>query len=141
MAGNVHIQIGELARRSGCNIETIRYCERVGLLPAPRRSAGRYRPYAAADIRRLGFVRRARQLGFTLDQVSALLTLADRSVPDACDEAHQLAARHLTEVRSKIIDPKVIERILADVVARCVASGTQGCPIIDALSANRTMGE
>ena len=69
------IQIGELSRRTGCNIETIRYYERIGLMPAPPRR-GRYRSYGAGDVGRLGFVRRARELGFTLDEVRALLRLA-----------------------------------------------------------------
>ena len=66
MAQSAGIQIGDLARQSGCNIETIRYYERIGLLPTPPRSAGRYQLYDAPDVRRLAFVRRARELGFTL---------------------------------------------------------------------------
>jgi MerR family mercuric resistance operon transcriptional regulator len=69
------IQIGELSRRTRCNIETIRYYERIGLMPAPPRR-GRYRSYGAEHVGRLGFVRRARELGFTLDEVRALLRLA-----------------------------------------------------------------
>jgi MerR family mercuric resistance operon transcriptional regulator len=65
MAPSAGIQIGELSRRTGCNIETIRYYERIALLPPPVRSAGRYRVYDTADIRRLAFIRRARELGFT----------------------------------------------------------------------------
>src|SRR3546814_6810124 len=75
MAMTGAIQIGELSRRTGCNIETIRYYERVGLLPIPQRR-GRYRSYAREDVARLGFVRRARELGFTLEEVRALLGLA-----------------------------------------------------------------
>lgn len=67
MAQRLTIQIGELSRRTGCNIETIRYYERIGLLPAPARSAGRYRVYQTKDVRRLAFIRRTRELGFTLD--------------------------------------------------------------------------
>src|ERR1700739_2452712 len=69
------IPIGELSRRTGCNIETIRYYERIGLMPEPPRR-GRYRSYGPEDVGRLGFVRRARELGFTLDEVRALLGLA-----------------------------------------------------------------
>jgi MerR family mercuric resistance operon transcriptional regulator len=131
------IQIGDLARQSGCNIETIRYYERIGLLPTPPRSAGRYRLYDAPDVQRLAFVRRARELGFTLDQVRALLALSANDRRDACREVHDLAAEHLGEVRAKIADLRAMERILADAVRRCPAGELPGCPIIDALSGDR----
>ena len=137
MAQSAGIQIGELARQSGCNIETIRYYERIGLLPAPPRSAGRYRLYDAPDVRRLAFVRRARELGFTLDQVRHLLALSAKDGREACCEVHDLAAEHLGEVRAKIADLRAMERILADAVRRCAAGELPGCPIIDALSGNR----
>lgn len=133
MAQSARIQIGELARQSGCNIETIRYYERVGLLPAPLRSVGRYRLYNSPDVRRLAFVRRARELGFTLDQVRALLALSAKDGRDACTEVHNLAAEHLAEVRAKIADLRAMERILTDAVRRCAAGELPGCPIIDAL--------
>jgi MerR family mercuric resistance operon transcriptional regulator len=134
---SANIQIGALARQSGCNVETIRYYERVGLLPAPQRTAGRYRLYEAADVRRLAFVRRARELGFTLNQVRALLALSAKDGRDACAEVHDLAAGHLAEVRGKIADLMAMERILADAVRRCAAGELSGCPIIDALSGDR----
>ena len=134
MAQSVGIQIGELSRRTGCNIETIRYYERIGLLPAPARSAGRYRVYETGDVRRLTFIRRARELGFTLDAVRALLRLSgDGSA--ACPEVRELAAGHLAEVRAKIADLQAMERVLANAVRRCAAGELPGCPIIDALSA------
>lgn len=134
MAQRPGIQIGELARRSRCNVETIRYYERVGLLPAPPRSGGRYRLYDAPDVRRLAFVRRARELGFTLDQVRTLLALSAKDGRDACAEVHNLASEHLADVRAKITDLRAMERILADAVPRCAAGELPGCPIIDALS-------
>jgi MerR family transcriptional regulator, mercuric resistance operon regulatory protein len=137
VAQSAGIQIGKLARQSGCNVETIRYYERVGLLPAPSRSAGRYRLYDSLDVRRLAFVRRARELGFTLDQVRALLALSAKDGRDACTEVHNLAAEHLGEVRAKIADLRAMERILADAVRRCAAGELPGCPIIDALSEGR----
>jgi len=129
------IQIGELSKRTGCNIETIRYYERISLLPAPPRSAGRYRIYDNADVRRLAFIRRARELGFTLDQVRALLALSENDRQGACTEVRELAARHLGDVRAKIADLRAMERVLADAVKRCAASTLPRCPIIDALSA------
>jgi len=129
------MQIGELSKRTGCNIETIRYYERIALLPAPARSAARYRVYGAGDVRRLVFVRRARELGFTLDAVRALLALSDDDGSAACAQVRRLAASHLAEVRAKIADLQAMEFVLADAVQRCVAGELPGCPIIDALSA------
>jgi MerR family mercuric resistance operon transcriptional regulator len=127
--------IGELSRRTGCNIETIRYYERIGLIPAPARR-GRYRSYDPEDAGRLGFVRRARELGFTLGDVRALLGLA-ASGPAACADARDLAALHLKQIRERITDLKRMERVLADAVRACDAGHDAGCPLIDTLSAER----
>lgn len=127
------IRIGDLSRRTGCNIETIRYYERIGLIPVPERS-GRYRSYDRDDVTRLGFVRRARQLGFTLEQVRTLLELAARP-PSACAEAHEIAAMHLADVRRRIADLARMERILATSVSACAAGSQPGCPVLEALSA------
>jgi MerR family mercuric resistance operon transcriptional regulator len=127
------IQIGELSRRTGCNIETIRYYERVGLMPAPPRR-GRYRNYGGEHVSRLAFVRRARELGFTLDEVRALLGLAAGGQA-SCAEVRDLAASHLQDVRARIADLKRMERALADSVRACEAGQDPGCPLIQALSA------
>lgn len=127
--------IGELSRRTGCNIETIRYYERIGLIPAPPRR-GRYRSYGGGDVNRLGFVRRARELGFTLDEVRALLGLAAGG--DAtCAEVRDLAAVHLKDVRARIADLKRMERVLAESVRACDAGLDPGCPLIQTLYAER----
>jgi MerR family transcriptional regulator, mercuric resistance operon regulatory protein len=126
--------IGELSRRTGGNIETIRYYERIGLLPTPDR-AGRYRRYGSADTRRLIFIRRARELGFTLDEVRALLRLSEADGGTACADVRELAARHLTEVKAKLAALRVMERTLTEAVRRCDAGEVPGCPLIDALSA------
>jgi MerR family mercuric resistance operon transcriptional regulator len=139
MALSAEIHIGELSRQTRCNVETIRYYERVGLLPRPPRSAARYRLYDAADIRRLAFVRRARELGFTLDEVRALLALAVNNGKDTCAEVRQLAAGHLVEVRAKIADLRALARVLSDAVRRCDAGELPGCPVIDTLSAAPTL--
>ena len=125
------IQIGELSRRTSCNIETIRYYERIGLMPAPPRR-GRYRSYGDEDVGRLGFVRRARELGFTLDEVRALLGLAAGGAA-SCAEVRDLAASHLQDVRARIGDLKRMERVLADSVQACDAGQDPGCPLIHAL--------
>jgi len=134
VARSAGIQIGELSRQTGCNIETIRYYERISLLRAPARSAGHYRVYDTADVRRLAFIRRARELGFTLDEVRALLALSANDRQDTCAQVRELAAGHLAEVRAKIADLRAMERVLADAVRRCTAGELPGCPIIDALS-------
>ncbi len=128
------LQIGELSRRTGCHIETIRYYERIGLLPAPQRSTARYRLYDTGDIKRLAFVRRARELGFTLDEVRKLLALSAKDGRSACAEVRELAADHLAEVQAKIADLQKMERVLADAVQRCDEGSFPGCPLIDALS-------
>jgi MerR family mercuric resistance operon transcriptional regulator len=124
--------IGELARRTACNIETIRYYERIGLMPAPPRR-GRYRSYGPEDIGRLTFVRRARELGFTLEEVRALLGLAAAGQA-ACTNARVLAATHLKDVRTRIADLKRMERVLANTVRACDTGDDACCPLIAALS-------
>lgn len=127
------IAIGELAQRTGCNIETIRYYERIGLLPVPERH-GRFRRYGTADVRLLSFVRRARELGFTLDEVRALLNLSRKG--NACGEVRAIAAAHLAEVQAKIADLRAMEAALADAVRHCDAGKTPGCPLIDVLASD-----
>ena len=134
MARSAAIQIGGLSRQTGCNVETIRYYERVGLLPRPSRSAGRYRLYDTDDVRRLAFVRRARELGFTLDEVRALLVLSAANSENTCSEVRDLTARHLADVRAKIADLRAMERVLSQAVRRCDTGGLPGCPLIDTLS-------
>ena len=128
------MQIGELSRRSGCHIETIRYYERIGLLPRARR-AGRYRNYEGADAGRLAFIRRARELGFTLDEVRTLLALAAGGA-ETCHEARDLAAAHLPGVRARIADLRRMQRTLADHIRACDAGHNVACPLIESLRAN-----
>lgn len=133
------ILIGELSRRTGCKIETIRYYERVGLLPKPIR-LGRYRSYRTDDVNRLGFVRRARELGFTLDEVRALLRLAAGGQA-SCKEARSLAASHLKDVRARISDLRQMETALSRAVRACDRGSNAACPIIKALSDEGAPGE
>jgi MerR family transcriptional regulator, mercuric resistance operon regulatory protein len=127
------IPIGELSRHTGCNIETIRYYERIGLLPPPPRN-GRYRSFSAGDVARLVFVRRARELGFTLDEVRALLQLSATDGESACAEVREISAAHLADVRARIADLRAMERVLAAAIRQCDAGQQPGCPLIDALS-------
>src|SRR5258708_12625144 len=104
--------IGALSEQSGVNIETIRYYERAGLLPKPERSAGGYRLYRSTDSDRLCFIRRARDLGFSLDEVSRLLDLADQK-SRSCRRVHDIAVDHLAEVRAKIAGLRRMEPLPA----------------------------
>jgi MerR family mercuric resistance operon transcriptional regulator len=131
------IAIGELSRQTQCNIETIRYYERIELLPKPRRQGGRYRRYDADDVGRLRFIRRARQLGFTLDEVRALLALAAAGGDDVCAEVRSLAAAHVADIRAKIADLQAMERVLTEAICECDAGQQPRCPLIEVLSANR----
>ena len=130
--GPARIAIGGLSKHTGTNIETIRYYERVGLLPAPGRSAGGYRLYGTDHLKRLNFIRRARALGFAIHEVRRLLTLADeRKRP--CADVRVVAATHLEDVRAKIADLKKMEQVLKETVARCARGTGSHCALIEAL--------
>jgi MerR family transcriptional regulator, mercuric resistance operon regulatory protein len=131
------IPIGELAHRTSCNVETIRYYEGIGLLPPPRRPGGRFRRYDGDDIARLRFIRRARQLGFTLDDVRGLLRLATAEGEDVCAEARRLASTHVAGIRAKIADLQAMELVLSDAIRECAAGQRPTCPLIEVLSADR----
>lgn len=131
----IDIAVGELSRLTGCNIETIRYYERIGLLPEPRREkGGRFRRYNRDDAMRLRFIRRARQLGFTLDEVRALLRLAAGDREDVRAEARGLAAAHVADIRAKIADLQAMERVLSDAICECDLGQRPRCPLIEVLS-------
>ncbi|MBY0295439.1 MAG: helix-turn-helix domain-containing protein [Methylobacterium sp.] len=126
------LAIGALSQRTGVNIETVRYYERIGLLPPPARSEGGHRLYGGGHLMRLNFVRRARDLGFTLDEIRALLELAEKR-DRPCAEAREVATGHLSDVRAKIADLRTMEHVLADMVSRCNEDTTPDCPLIEAL--------
>lgn len=126
------IAIGELSRQAGCNIETIRYYERIGLTPRASRR-GRYRSYDADDVRRLRFIRRARELGFTLEEIRALIGIAAAGEV-SCADARGIAAAHLASVRARLFDLRRMEEVLHEVVRACDAGEHAGCPLIETLS-------
>src|SRR5437660_979588 len=129
----VTFSIGELSRRTGVNTETIRYYERVRLVPPPPRTASGRRVYGPADSRALTFVRRARELGFTLDEIRTMLALSAEGDGRTCAEVREIAARHLAEMRAKITDLRAMEQIMVETVQLCDAGDLPGCPLIDAL--------
>jgi Cu(I)-responsive transcriptional regulator len=127
------LTIGELARLTGTKVETVRYYERIGLLAAPARTAGNYRTYRPEDLNRLSFIRRSRDLGFSLDQVQALLDLSDdRNRP--CEAVDTIAREHLSEVDHKIKDLQALRRELSSMIDQCRCGTVADCRIIEALS-------
>lgn len=124
--------IGTLSKGTGCKVETIRYYERSGLLPAPARSPGGYRLYGTEHLKRLAFVRRARALGFSIDEVRQLLELADHH-RRPCAGARRVAASHLEDVRARLADLRAMERALDATIARCADGKEPRCPVIEAL--------
>jgi len=133
------IAIGALSKHTGANIETIRYYERVGLLPAPVRSSGGYRLYGTDHLKRLNFIRRARALGFSVAGVRKLLTLADQRRRPYAD-VRVVAKAHLEDVKGKIADLRKMERVLTETIARCEAGRGSHCPMIDALNMHSDSG-
>ena len=127
---------GVIAARTGVNIETVRYYERIGLLPAPPRSEGGHRIYDEDMLRRLNFIRRSRELGFTLNEVRGLLQLVDGG-DYTCGEVESLTTAHLGEVRRKLADLKRLERVLREMVAGCQGGEVPECPVIEALFRER----
>ena len=127
-----HFQIGALSARSGVNIETIRYYERVGLIPAPPRTEGRQRVYDISHLKRPTFIRRSRELGFSLDQIRDLLGLV-RGHDLTCAEVKTLTETHVADIRRKVKDLRKLERVLNDLAARCHGREVPDCPILEAL--------
>ena len=123
---------GDLARATGCNIETIRYYENTGLLPDPPRTAAGYRIYSAAHATRLRFILRARELGFSMEDIRGLMGLEDGAAP-TCAEVKERTERHLADVRAKIADLRRIEKVLSVTVARCSGEDVPDCPVLETL--------
>lgn len=128
------LQRAELARRTGCDLETIRYYEKIGMMPDPPRTASGYRVYDAAHVSRLRFILRARELGFAIEEIRGLLALVDGGT-QTCAEVKERTERHLADVRAKIADLRRIERVLAATAARCTGDEVPDCPVLDALTA------
>ena len=132
MDKNTSLLIGALSKRTGCNIETIRYYEKIGLLPAPPRSSGRRRLYTDTHRKRLTFIRRCRQLGFSLDEIRELLDLVDGG-SYTCNEVRELTLNHADEMKRKITDLRRMEKVLRDITSKCSGGKVPDCPIIEAL--------
>ena len=124
--------IGALARSGGVNVETVRYYQRRGLLAEPKRPAGGVRRYDAGALARLRFIRRAQELGFTLEEIRSLLKLGETP---SCRGARDLAARKLALVDARLAGLARMRAALAALVAQCDSRGNRSCPILESLAA------
>lgn len=132
MAGE-RLRIGDLAAATGAKVETIRYYERIGLLPAARRTAGNYRAYGARERERLSFIRHARELGFAIPAIRDLLRLVDD--PDhPCDAADRIARTHLDEVERRLARLTALKGELERMLTRCEGGKIAECRVIEALA-------
>lgn len=129
--------IGDISRRTGVNIETIRYYERIEVMPKPKRSEGGQRLYDESQLNRLGFIKRSRELGFSLREICDLLTLMDSGAM-TCGEVHALTVEHLSDVKSKIADLRKLERVLKSLAERCSQGDASDCPIVETLFGEKT---
>lgn len=130
------MKIGEAAAASGCHIETIRYYERIELLPRPVRTQSGYRDYTEGEVRRLRFITRGRELGFSLDEIRSLLALAD-DASLACSEVDSLARHHLQDIRTRVGELQRMAKELERTISGCAGGRRAQCTILDAL---RTAG-
>lgn len=126
------MKIGELARATGTRVETIRYYERIGLLPQPPRGGGNYRRYDEPHRLRLAFVRHARELGFPIEDIRSLLDLSDDPGRD-CVEADRIASRHLAQVETRLARLAALRDELTRLVGRCRGGLAADCRVIETL--------
>lgn len=125
------LTIGALSKATAVHVETIRYYERNGLLATPQRAANGYRYYGERDVKSLRFVRRGRELGFSLEDIRSLLQLAEHP-QQSCREADQLVQTHLAEVQAKIRDLQAIQQVLEQ-LASCQSETAEHCRLLEAL--------
>lgn len=130
------VPIGIVSQRSGCSIETIRFYEKIGVLPKALRTESGRRAYHEEDVARVNFIRRARELGFSLDEVRGLLTLAD-GAGNACEQVQSLAQHHLNEIVTKIANLTALQTVLSALVTECGQGNNVACPLIAALLDDR----
>ena len=130
--GKMQLSRDSLGKQTGVNIETIRYYEKIGLMPDPDRSSGGYRIYDHSHLKRLSFVRRSRELGFTLNEIRELLELVDGG-DYTCAEVRDRTIVHLEEVAQKIRDLQKMQRTLKTMAAKCDGGLVPECPIVDSL--------
>ncbi|MGH8220056.1 MAG: MerR family transcriptional regulator [Steroidobacteraceae bacterium] len=128
-----------LAAQSGVKIETIRYYEKIGIMPEPARSASGYRRYTVEHLKRLAFIRRGRELAFSLEVLRGLLQLVDGH-GCTCAEGRALALGHVADIRRRIADLKRLEQAMTDIASRCSGKRVLDCALIDALFTSTRFG-
>lgn len=124
--------IGAMSRETGVNIETIRYYERIELMPKPARTPGGNRQYTHDHLQRLSFIKRSRDLGFSIEEIRGLLMMVDRD-DVTCREVHALTMEHLASVREKIARLRRLEITLSEMASQCARGDIPDCPIIETL--------
>ena len=124
--------IGAMSVGTGVNIETIRYYERIELMPKPDRTAGGNRQYTHDHLQRLSFIKRSRDLGFSIDEIRAMLRMVDQEGV-SCGEVHAMTMAHLASVKEKIWHLKKLERALTAMATECAKGDVPDCPIIETL--------
>jgi MerR family transcriptional regulator, mercuric resistance operon regulatory protein len=129
---NLGYSIGALSRETGVNIETIRYYERIGIMPEPDRTANGYRQFNHDQLKRLIFVRKCRELGFSLREVRTLLEMVD-SDSLSCGETYEMTVKHLRAVDEKMARLSKLKGVLRSMADECSRGDVPACPIIDAL--------
>ena len=128
-----NLTIGQLAKETGTNIETIRYYERRGLIAEPPRSESGYREFSPEYVDRIHFIKRAQALGFTLREISELLALSDGN--PVCKDIRKFAEEKIKDIETRIHDLARIKEVLQDLVKQCLRNKKfSGCPIIESLS-------
>jgi MerR family transcriptional regulator, mercuric resistance operon regulatory protein len=132
-----NLAIGRLSELSGVNIETIRYYERIRMLPSPPRTPSGRRVYDSTHLRTLAFIRRGRELGFSIADIRALMRLGGPEKA-TCREVREIAAHHLEDIRAKLDDLRKLERLLARTVAQCSGKSAPDCPVLDILDVRRS---
>jgi MerR family transcriptional regulator, mercuric resistance operon regulatory protein len=126
------ITIGKLSKKTGVNIETVRYYEKIELIPKPYRSEGGNRLYNMDQVKRLAFIKRCRELGFPLDTIRGFLKLVDEK-NFTCAEIADISQHHLEDIRAKIKDLKKIESHMKDMLTQCNKNNMPDCAFIDIL--------
>jgi MerR family mercuric resistance operon transcriptional regulator len=130
------LSIGSLSERAAVNIETIRYYERIGILPKPPRSTGGHRLYGHEHQQRLIFIRRSRELGFSLDQIRELLGLSGGGRRLTCAKVKDITEQHIADIHRRVKDLRRLERVLSGMAAQCRGDEVLDCPILHALARN-----
>ena len=129
--GHVHA-IGEMSRRTGVNIETVRYYEKIGLMPKPSRSEGGNRLYNDVQLQRLYFIKRCREIGFSQSEIRALLSMVDQDSV-TCADVHSITTAHIADIKQKIKDLRKLEKVLTHMANECSRGDVPECAIIEAL--------